>query len=84
MHQLRVLIAFASLLVPTGAAANDVLSGQERSRIEAVLQALNCRANAEMIAKQGDRYVLKDVFCEDGQFYIEINRDFVLVVKRAE
>lgn len=84
MHHLGYRVAFLVLLIPTQTAGKSTLSGQELSRIEAVLQSLNCRANSEMIEKRGDRYILSDVFCEDGQFYIELSAAFKVAAKRAE
>ena len=72
------------LVSPTTVGAEDELSGQELSKIDAVLASLNCRANTEMIEKQGNQYVIRDVFCADGQYSIQLNALFEVVVKRTE
>lgn len=66
------------------ALANGELTGQEVSRINAVLAQMKCRVAPDAVTKQDDQYVLSDVFCADGQFDIRLDANFKLIAKRAE
>ena len=69
---------------PFGVSADDPLTGLEQSKIDAVLAELNCRVTSETIERQDDGFVLRDVFCADGQFEIRLDPEFEVVGKAPE
>jgi hypothetical protein len=76
------MAALAVGALPSAAADNPV-TGQELSKINAVLESLNCKVKPETIQKSGDGFALDDVFCADGLFTIRLNSKFKVVAKQA-
>lgn len=85
MQVLVASLAFVVVVaVPSAIVAQDSVTVQELSRIEAVMAELNCRIDPGRVLKQGNEFVLNDVFCADGQFDIRLDGQFRVIAKRVE
>lgn len=84
----RVFVMAAALaLGPLAAApafANDDLTEAEMEAIVDILDEMECEMDPDDIEVEDDGYELDDVFCADGQYDIELSKEFEVVEKRKE
>lgn len=77
-------VAVFAAVNPLAARADTALTGLELSKIDAVMADINCRVQPEAVVREGNYFVLSDVFCADGEFTIRLDANFRVITKRAE
>ncbi|WP_428925630.1 PepSY domain-containing protein [Marinibacterium sp. SX1] len=74
----------AVLALPAPVLADEMPSEAEMEAILDVLDNLECEMDPDDIEIEDEGYELDDVFCADGQYDIELNKQFEVVEKRKE
>ncbi|SON57832.1 hypothetical protein HDIA_4291 [Hartmannibacter diazotrophicus] len=77
------LFAGALVLLPASAMASDIPQ-ESIDKINAVLSDMKCQVDSADIEADGDGYELDDIFCEDGQYDMDMNASFEVVGKKKE
>ncbi|MGR3802936.1 PepSY domain-containing protein [Marinibacterium profundimaris] len=82
----RVLVMAAALAAGLSAPvfADDAPTEAEMEAILDILDNMECEMDPDDIEVEADGYELDDVFCSDGQYDIELSKDFEVVEKRKE
>ncbi|MAC81870.1 MAG: hypothetical protein CML66_27885 [Rhodobacteraceae bacterium] len=80
----RFVLILAALAAATPVLADEAPSGPEIEKIVALLDGMQCEMDPDDIEVEADGYELDDVFCADGQYDIELSKDFEVVEKRKE
>ena len=88
MTRILALALAAPLALPLAlsapACADEAPTGAELEKITALLAELQCEMDPDDIEMEDEGYELDDVFCADGQYDIELSKDFEVVEKRKE
>lgn len=64
--------------------ADEAPTAAELEKIVAVLDGMSCEMDPDDIEVEDEGYELDDVFCADGQYDIELSKEFEVVEKRKE
>jgi hypothetical protein len=84
MRRFLTTVAFAGALAfPLAASANEPTQ-EEVDRINAVLAEMQCEVDPEEIEVNDDGYELDDVFCADGQYDMDLDKDMQVTERRKE
>lgn len=83
--KIAAILVAAGLALGTAAPAfADDVSDAEVEKIMEALAEIKCEMDPDEIEKEDDGYELDDVFCEDGQYDIEMNLNFEVIKKVSE
>jgi hypothetical protein len=78
-----VLFAGALALLPAAAVAQEI-PAETVTRIQAMLTGMQCEVDPANIEASGEGYELDDVFCADGQYDMDLDKDLAVVDKKKE
>jgi hypothetical protein len=78
-----VLFAGALALLPAAAVAQEI-PAETVTRIQAMLTGMQCEVDPANIEASGEGYELDDVFCADGQYDMNLDKDLAVVDKKKE
>lgn len=78
-----VLVAGALMVLPAAAMAQEV-PADVVTKIQAMLTEMQCEVDAENIEADDAGYELDDVFCADGQYDMDLDKDLKVVAKNKE
>jgi hypothetical protein len=78
-----LLLAGALVLAPAAAFADEVPE-ETVTKIQAMLKDMQCEVDADNIEMDGEGYELDDVFCADGQYDMDLDKDLVVTNKKKE
>ena len=85
MKTITTLVVATGLVVSAAMPAwADEVSKEDVAKIMEVLSEIKCEMDEDDIEKSADGYELDDVFCEDGQFDIDLDNEFNVTSKKAE
>ncbi|WP_181704133.1 PepSY domain-containing protein [Chthonobacter albigriseus] len=77
------LFAGALVLLPAAAMAQEV-PADVVTKIQAMITEMKCEVDAENIEASGEGYELDDVFCADGQYDMDVDKDLKVTNKTKE
>lgn len=77
------LVAAALLALPAAALAQEV-PADVVTKIQAMLTEMKCEVEAENIEAAAAGYELDDVFCADGQYDMDLDKDLKVTAKNKE
>jgi len=77
------LIAGALALLPTAVLAEEV-PADTVGKIQAMLKDMQCEVAPENIEADEAGFELDDVFCADGQYDMDLDKDLKVVNKKKE
>ena len=80
----KILSALALAFAFSSPAFAEEASEEDIARINELLAEMQCEMDEDEIEVEDDGFELDDVFCADGQYDIELNKDFEVVEKRKE
>ena len=78
-----VLFAGALALLPAAAMAQEI-PAETVTKIQDMLKGMQCEVDPANIESSGDGYELDDVFCADGQYDMDLDKDLAVVSKKKE
>ena len=78
------VFAAALAFAVAGPAVAEDISEEDVAKINAMLADMNCQMDEDDIEKEDEGFELDDVFCEDGQYDIELDGEFNVVERRKE
>lgn len=78
-----ILFAGALVALPVAAVAQEV-PADVVTKIQAMLKDMQCEVEAENIEAEDAGYELDDVFCADGQYDMDLDKDLNVVSKNKE
>ncbi len=83
---LKIAIAAGALILMPAAAMAEAVPAETVTKIQAMLKDMQCEVAPENIELDvdGDAYELDDVFCADGQYDIDLDKDLKVTNKKKE
>lgn len=79
----RLVFAGTILMLPATVMAEEV-PADVVIKIQSMLADMQCEVDEANIEMAGEGYELDDVFCADGQYDIELDKDLTVVNKNKE
>lgn len=81
---LKTALAAAALLVLPATAMAQEVPADVVTKIQAMLTEMKCEVEAENIEAAEAGYELDDVFCADGQYDMDLDKDLKVTAKNKE
>jgi hypothetical protein len=83
---MRIVVAAAiSLLAFTSAyAAKEALTEEQVEGVQKAIKAMGCTVEDTNIEAEGTGYEADDVICDDGQYDVDLDKDFNVTNKVKE
>lgn len=78
-----MLVAGALALLPAAALAQEV-PAETVTKIQAMLADMKCEVDPANIEPAGEGFELDDVFCADGQYDMDLDKDLKVVEQKKE
>ncbi|ODN68967.1 hypothetical protein A6302_03723 [Methylobrevis pamukkalensis] len=78
-----ILLASTLMLLPAAAMAQEV-PAETVTQIQAMLKDMQCEVDEDNIEMDDGGYELDDVFCADGQYDMDLDKDLKVVNKTKE
>ena len=78
------IVAISLMFAVAGSAYAAALTEQQVEGVQKAIKAIGCTVEDEDIEAKGDGCVADDVECQDGNYDMELDKDFKVVNKEKE
>lgn len=84
MTPFKTLVLAAALALSPAAVSAQEVPAETATKIQAVLAEMQCEVDPANIEPSGEGFELDDVFCADGQYDMDVDKDLKVVGKTKE